>query len=289
MSETQQVGLIGWPVAHSISPHMFTAAFASLGMDWRYTAHAIAPDDLQGGVERLLAQGLRGFNVTVPHKQAVLPLLTVIRPEAAAVGAVNTVIARADGTLEGTNTDVIGFSDDLLHHIGPPQAGARALILGAGGAARAAAFALARQGYTVLVASRRQEQAGTLIRDVGAGLPDDTANLQHLPWDDLPAASQDLRLIVNCTPVGMWPHAGATPWPEAVPLPRGVTVYDMIYRPAETVLLRQARAAGGQAISGLGMLVRQGAAAFTLWTGQAAPFDMMLQAAQEALHQKDLL
>lgn len=284
MNTTQYVGLIGWPVEHSISPAMFAAVFAHLGMDWRYTAHALPPEVLEAGVARLLAEGLRGFNVTVPHKQAILPLLDSIQPEARSVGAVNTVIVHPDGTLEGANTDVAGFGADLLQHIGSPEAGTPALILGAGGAARAAAVALLRQGYAVRVASRRETQAQALIQGVTAGLPGGPVSLHALPWDDLAAASGETHLIVNCTPAGMWPQVEASPWPEGIPFPRGVTVYDMIYRPAETTLLRQARAAGGRAIPGLGMLVRQGAEAFSLWTGRPAPFDTMLQAARQALH-----
>ena len=283
----QHVGLIGWPVAHSLSPAMFNAAFTHLDMPWRYTAHAIPPETLAEQLPQLRIQGLRGFNVTVPHKQAVLPFLSVVRPEAQAVGAVNTVIARPDGTWEGANTDVTGFAADLLHHLGMPKPGSSAVVLGAGGAARAAALALVQQGYAVYVASRRVESASALNKDVLAGLADTPAEhrrLEPVPWNKLPEVASGSALIVNCTPVGMWPQVDASPWPENNPFPQQVTVYDMVYRPRETALMRQALAAGGQAIDGLGMLVRQGAAAFEHWTGLAAPVEIMRHAAEQALH-----
>lgn len=295
---SHQVGLIGWPVKHSLSPHMFSAAFAHLGLNWQYTAIAVPPEELATHVRDLQHQSFRGFNVTVPHKQHIMPLLDTIRPEARSVGAVNTVIAQQkDGQTQwiGTNTDVAGFAADIEHLVGPEGAAANALILGSGGAARAAAFALAQMNYQVMVASRNPTRGLRLIRDVQAGLladPNRPASVEStvwrmqmrsLPWDRIGTFAQETQLIVNCTPVGMWPHVEETPWPHDVPFPQGITLYDMVYRPATTQLMDQATQAGGTAHNGLGMLVRQGAAAFELWTGQVAPIDVMLEAAQAAL------
>lgn len=297
-SPTRQVGLIGWPVEHSLSPHMFKAAFAHLGLDWQYTAFAIPPQELAQRVGDLQEQGIRGFNVTVPHKQAIMDVLDTIQPEARSVGAVNTVIAKKtnNGIMWiGTNTDVAGFAADIAHLIGSTGTKSTAMILGAGGAARAAAFALAQMDYEVLVASRTPTRGLSLVRDVQAGLMVDPTKkpevestiwrmqMRSIPWERIGALAPEVDLVVNCTPVGMWPHIEASPWPKDVPFPEGITLYDMVYRPANTLLMQQAIQAGGKAYNGLGMLVRQGAAAFELWTGKTAPFEIMLQAAQAAL------
>ncbi len=281
-----RVGLIGWPVAHSISPAMFNAAFAALGMNWRYDAYPLRPDELATGLRRLQAEGVCGLNVTVPHKRAVIDLLDAIRPEARLIGAVNTILPVAENgqiRWEGTNTDADGFHHDLLNLVGPPEPGAAALILGAGGAARAAAFVLARQGYTLTVVARTPAHGEELAQEVRRSVPQ-LPGIHVAVWEALGQLDlAETRLIVNCTPVGMWPHDNESPWLPGVRIPPAAVVYDMVYRPAETRLMQQARQAGAMAYNGLGMLVRQGAAAFALWTGQEAPVDIMLQAARQAL------
>lgn len=282
----QRVGLIGWPVAHSVSPAMFNAAFTALGLSWRYDAYPIPPEDLAAGFRALQTNGLRGLNVTVPHKRAVIGLLDGIRPEARLIGAVNTIVAVEESGVihwEGTNTDAAGFHHDLLALVGLPEPGANALILGAGGAARAATIVLARQGYTLTIASRTPERGRQLVNEVRRNLPAQT-EIDTIPWDDLRLVDLSrIRLIVNCTPVGMWPYGDQTPWPCDLAIPSVAVVYDMVYRPAQTRLMRQALEHGATAYNGLGMLVRQGAAAFALWTGQEAPVDIMLDAARQAL------
>ncbi len=295
----QRVGLIGWPVTHSVSPAMFNAAFAALEMDWRYEAFPVPPQELEHTLDCLREQGVRGLNVTVPHKQAVIPLLDTVQPEAKAVGAVNTITLANDGTarLHGTNTDIVGFLKDLADHVAAPaREGAQALVLGAGGAARAAAYVLARLGYATHIACRNTTRGLELIRDIQAGMATNSAHLPQqsettqwrmqmrtIPWERIGFVAGEVSLIVNCTPVGMWPDVDQTPWPAETPIPAHAMVYDMVYRPLETRFLQQARAAGCQAISGLGMLVWQGAASFRLWTGREAPLDVMLDAAQQAL------
>lgn len=279
MSE-KRVGVIGWPVEHSISPQMHNAAFAALGMDdWLYDAIAIPPDIVRQSLRTLRDEGRYiGINVTVPHKQAVMPF---VRPDerARALGAANTIDFRTNAA---TNTDIAGLIDDLRAHDVSLE-GARVLVLGAGGAARAAVYGLVHAGATVRVANRTEARAQVMLADLAlsAGI----RSVEVMPLEA--AVREEFALIVNCTPVGMWPHSDACPWPDDLPFPEGVTVYDMIYRPERTRLMALAEARGGRAIGGLGMLVRQGAAAFTIWTGVEPPVDVMFEAARAALAQKD--
>lgn len=270
---TQHAGLIGWPVAHSVSPAMHNAAFQALGLPWHYSPLPTPPNEVGSMVARLKAQGYRGANVTVPHKQAVMPHLDEIAEAAQAIGAVNTLVARR-GRLIGHNTDAAGFLA-ALREAGFKPAGKRALVLGAGGAARAVIYALTQTGCAVAIHNRTVQRAGELIRAlaVPAWLVPDLAEIEPAAFD----------LLVNATPLGMTPHVDISPWPEALPLPARWAVYDLIYNPAETRLLARARAAGATAISGLGMLVHQGALAFELWTGQSPPVEVMRVAAQNAL------
>lgn len=302
----KRVGLLGWPVKHSVSPAMFNAAFESLGMDWRYDALPTEPMRLEAVVRGLVGSDLSGVNVTVPHKQAVLRMMDVIDPEARAVGAVNTITVLNTGSLRGSNTDISGFEGDIKPYLAAAREPAtRAVVLGAGGAARAAAYVLARLNYPTTIVSRNQTQALELIRDVQVALKSigfllnaDLDESQPLagdtntkwrmqmlaaPWDRLKQLAPRISVLVNCTPLGMWPQVEESPWPDELVIRPGALVYDMVYRPQQTRLLKQAADAGANAVSGLGMLVKQGAAAFTLWTGQEAPVAVMAAAAQAAL------
>jgi shikimate dehydrogenase len=229
---------------------------------------------VEEAVRGVRALGFRGVNVTVPHKAAVIPFLDEIAPAARAIGAVNTIVVEAGGRLVGHNTDAGGFLADLAAQ-GVEPAGRRALVLGAGGAARAVVYALATTGAVVTIASRRAAQAQQLIVDLQAHVGD--APLRYRPLQDPDAAPGDL--IVNATPVGMSPRVDEAPWPGR-PLPRDCFVYDLIYNPAETVLMRRAREAGGAAANGLGMLVQQGALAFELWLGEWPDVQVMYKAAR---------
>lgn len=272
--KTAVVGLMGWPVSHSFSPAMHNAAAAALGLNLVYVPLPTPPDRVAEAVRGLRALGFLGANVTIPHKQAVLPLLDEIDAGARATGAVNTIVVR-DGQLRGANTDITGFSQDL-QALGVPVAGRRALILGAGGSARAVAYALGMAGATVTVLARRPAQAHRLAADLAPFLPP-----AHTPrvdsWDAL-AAHAAADLIVNTTPLGMNPHDDASPWPRALPLPPHAFVYDLVYNPPCTPLLHLAARAGISHANGLGMLLRQGAAAFTLWTGRAPDLNVMAAA-----------
>ncbi len=270
-----RVGLIGFPVEHSLSPVMHNAAFAALGMsDWFYDAMSIPPDILRYGVQEPKNHGYIGINVTVPHKEAMMEL---VRPDeiARAIGAVNTVDFRNNS---GTNTDADGIVDDLRAN-GVPVANQRVLVLGAGGAARAVVYGLARAGATVAIVNRTKSRAERLVADLGSAAAIDGIAVMTL--DE--AADWGMSLIINCTSVGLHPHVNQSPWIYGVPFPDGVTVYDTVYRPANTALMQQCVARGGRAIGGLGMLVRQGALSFEIWTGVAPPVDVMASAAQVAL------
>jgi shikimate dehydrogenase len=277
----QFVGLIGWPVKHSTSPAMHNAAFDTLGLHWRYTLLPTPPGRVEAALTDLKAQSCRGANVTVPHKQVVMPHLDEITGAARDISAVNTIVRQKD-RLIGHNTDGDGFLAALREADFEP-AEKRVLVLGAGGAARAVVYALAQAGCTVAVHNRTVRRAAQLahhIQHVGVRAPVTEVPVRTT-LADLDLARFDL--LVNATSVGMWPHTDASPWPETLPLPAHWTVFDLVYNPAETHLLSQARAAGATTVGGLGMLIHQGALAFELWTGQRPPLEVMRIAAQNAL------
>lgn len=281
LGSTQVVGLIGWPIEHSVSPPMHNAAFRHLGLDWCYVPLPVRPEGLAEAISGLRALGLCGINATVPHKLALLPLMDELTPAARAIGAANTVIVGPDGLL-GHNTDAEGFLR-ALREAGFGPEGCRALVLGAGGAARAVVYALATVGARVAIVNRTQARAERLARDLrqaGSG-----ATLLAGPLDAATLAREGERaqLIVNTTPVGMWPQVERSPWPDNLPFPSQALCYDLIYNPRETRLMRQAQQAGARAVDGLGMLVHQGAEAFELWTGQPAPVQIMWQACTAVL------
>lgn len=286
-AKTTLVGLIGWPVSHSVSPAMHNAAFATLGLDWRYVPLPVdpaLPGAVGDAVRGMRALGLRGINVTVPHKQAVLPFLDRIAPAAQAMRAVNTIIVEADGTLTGDNTDAPGFIADLRAH-GVEAGGRRVLVLGAGGSARAIVYGLAQAGaQQIIVANRSVERAHQLLHDLHPFLGA-TTSVVALP-DGLADVAAESTLIVNCTSLGMTPNAGTTPWPVELPLRADQIVYDLVYNPADTLLLQWARAGGAHAIGGLGMLIWQGALAFEHWTGQPAPVAIMRAAAEDQMRRR---
>jgi shikimate dehydrogenase len=285
LGSTQIVGLIGWPVEHSVSPPMHNAAFAELGLDWCYVPLPVHPDRVPDALAGAAALGLRGFNATVPHKEALVPLVDTLTDAARAIGAVNTV--RFDeGRALGHNTDAGGFLR-ALHDAGFDPQGCSALVLGAGGAARAIVYALAASHARVTILNRTPAKAVALATEFSPVNP--RTRLQGGPLDEvhLHQASLKVDLVVNTTPLGMWTrsskttdaeHNAASPWPDAVPFPREALLMDLIYNPRETPLMRQALQAGARAYDGLSMLVHQGAEAFTLWTGRDAPVDVMMAA-----------
>jgi shikimate dehydrogenase len=262
--KTQLVGLIGWPVSHTFSPAMHNAALKALRLNWVYVPLPVPPERVSAALAGLPALGFRGVNVTVPHKQAVMPLLDEISPAASVIGAVNTILVdQESGRLKGYNTDWRGFLADL-QSLELSVSGRDCLVLGAGGSARGVIYALNQAGARIVLLARRVEQAQELAVDLGEG---SVQSIQPLVKLDEAVAQVDKPLIVNTTPLGMSPHVEVSPWPEEVPFPAGAFVYDLVYNPRQTRLMRQAVAAGCSTSNGLGMLLRQGAASLALWSG----------------------
>lgn len=277
------VGLIGRPVAHSLSPRMHNRAFAHLGMDWVYVPFEVADDAVSAALAGVKALSIRGVNVTVPHKTAVIPFLDELTPEAAAMGAVNTIV-NDSGRLVGHNTDGSGFVRSLREVAGFDPHGARVLVLGAGGAARAVAIALARAGAErVAVANRTESKARRLAEDVarhGAS----SAGLS-LAQEPLAAELRAADAVVQTTSVGMAGDPSLPLDPDLL-APRHL-VADIVYTPLKTPLLRAAEARGCRTLPGWGMLLYQGVEAFECWTGTPAPANVMREALLEALRGKE--
>lgn len=274
--KSQIVGLIGWPVGHSVSPKMHNAAFAALHLDWCYVPLPVPvePDERIGeAVRGLRALGLRGANVTIPHKQAVMPHLDRLSAAAQAIGAVNTLRVEPDGALFGDNTDAPGFVADLRDH-GVDPTGKRVIVLGAGGSARAIVYGLADAGCSeIVIFNRTQAKATSLAAQMQALFPRCVVTTHSL--DRLAPVAKHSDLVINTTALGMTPNVETTPWPEELPFRPQQVVYDLVYNPRQTRLLQQAARDGAQAIGGIGMLIWQGAIAFAIWTGQQPPVDVM--------------
>ncbi len=319
---TRLVGLIGWPVSHSLSPRLHNAAYAALGLDWVYVPLSTRPDRLRDALRGLVALGFAGANVTVPHKEAVVPFLDELSPLARVLGAVNTIVVREDGSLFGDSTDGAGFMADLAAHVpffhcrpspsarpgpasGPaaansshpstalcsageagslsgqqqgqtdasdtlrPRGSLRVLLLGAGGAARAIAYALLAAGAAVAVVNRTPERGEKLCRSLADALPAAADRISAHPWPaGLKTLAAEADLIVNATSLGLR-EGDPVPWDVTVPFRPGQAVYDTIYnRPTELLALAQAQ--GARAINGLGMLIEQAARSAALWTGYDA-------------------
>ena len=270
--ETRLVGVMGWPVAHSLSPAMHNAAFAATGLDYVYVPLPVPPEQLPQAMGGLAALGFVGANVTVPHKSAILPHVAALTPIARAIGAANTLIVQPDGTLLGDNTDGAGFLADLRAH-GVDPAARSALVIGAGGAARAVVYALAEVGARVAVANRTLEKARVLCQIMRQALPHADVSAHAFPAA-LPELAQAADLIVNCTSLGLRAECDALPWDASTPFRSEQVVYDLVYT-TRTPFLKLAAEGGARTIGGLGMLIHQGAKAFELWTRQPAPVRVM--------------
>jgi shikimate dehydrogenase len=280
--KTQLLGVIGWPIAHSLSPLMHNAAIAQLGVDYVYVPLAVAPERLAEAVVGFEAMGLRGFNITIPHKQAMLPLLTEVTAVAQAVGAVNTVWRTAAGW-SGTNTDVAGFLAPL-QAMGRDWGQTDAVVLGNGGAARAVVAGCAQLGCRTIGVVGRDRQKLAQFQQSWAAVPG-LERLQVQGWDAVAELLPTAGLVVNTTPIGMAPQAERSPLSptEIALLPPQSIVYDLIYVPQPTVLLQQAQARGLVALDGLEMLVQQGAAALRIWLEREVPVAVMRQTLQQHL------
>jgi shikimate dehydrogenase len=263
--------LIGDPVEHTMSPAIHNAAYKKLGLDYVYIPFNVKADGLAKAVKGLRALNVRGFNVTIPHKVTVIPLLDGLDPLAEKIGAVNTVVNQ-DGRLLGYNTDAEGFLKALQENGIEPQ-GKKVVVLGAGGASRAISYILAKNGARVTIVNRQQEL--NWAEDISKLiLRDFHQEVKVFELGQLATAINNTDLLVNATSVGMSPNSEASP--VTAPLLKKVpVVFDIVYNPLETRLLREAKAAGAKTISGVDMLAWQGALAFEKWTGQKAPLDLM--------------
>ncbi len=279
--KTRVLGVIGHPVEHTSSPAMHNAALAALGLDYVYTAFAVRPENLGQAIAGMRALQICGLNVTVPHKVGVMALLDEVSPEARAIGAVNTIDHR-EGRLIGHNTDAYGIMQSLRLDGGLETLPSRVALLGAGGAARAILYALLQRPEVEHIAlfNRTPEKAAALA----VTLDPECKRVQPGVLD---ASSSDLLrdtgLLINATAIGMYPHPDASPLLDPACLHPGMVVLDIVYNPLETLLLRQARQAGARPVDGLGMLARQGARAFAIWTGVEPPVEVMRAAALERL------
>lgn len=267
--KTVNLGVIGWPIVHSLSPAMQQGAIESAGVDYSYIALPVRPGDLQAAVAGLKALQFRGWNVTIPHKQAIMPLLDEIDEDAKVIGAVNTVV-NEDGRLLGYNTDVLGFLAPLQAQ-GLELSGRQAVVLGAGGAARAVLWGLHKSGVEKITVVLRSPAKAQPLVEACAEWSGNT-ELVVCSFSD-PAYAEALSqtdLLINTTPLGMAPKVEESPlvnWEQVKP---EAFVYDIIYTPAETKFLSEAKAHGHKIQNGEQMLVGQGAAAFRKWTGKAA-------------------
>lgn len=274
------LGLIGYPLGHSLSPQIHGAALHSLGISGEYSLYPIHPlpegkSKLAALLARLREGQIHGLNVTIPHKENVIPLLDELTPAAQTIGAVNTIYLQ-DSFLIGDNTDAPGFWGDINHRLlVETNQHLNALVLGSGGGARAVIYALLTHGYHVTISARceDQTQAETLRDDLS--VVSNQIEIICLETDYRSLTTDHFSLLVNCTPVGMHPNEDASPWPVELALPKNAAIYDLVYNPHETLLVKQALAAGLPAITGLGMLVEQAALAFERWTGLDAPRQVM--------------
>lgn len=288
--KTRICGIYGYPLEHTYSPAMHNAAFNEMGLNYCYLPFLVKPGSLKVAVEALRALGIAGVNVTIPHKEAVIPLLDDLSEEASIIGAVNTIVNR-DGKLSGENTDGSGFLRSLLEETNFDPSGRTAIILGAGGAARAVAIQLALAGAGKLtIANRSLKRAEELAFMISLKTGTSTAVVQ-LPdkpgQDFLVDIIEEADLVVQTTPLGMYPHhQSLLPFPFKGIRP-GQIVYDLVYNPVKTLFLKKAGAAGAITVSGLGMLLHQGALAFEMWTGVKAPVGVMRDSLMRSVFNND--
>jgi len=281
-AETNVVTLLGHPVEHSLSPRIHNTAFRAQGVNAVYVATPVRPAAIEEAVDGLRAMQFLGANVTVPHKEAVRPLLDEVSDRAAAVGAVNTIVRverdDAPDGLRGDNTDVEGFLTPLKEQMGEALEGARMVVFGAGGAARAVVYGLldryAPERLTLV--ARRPEQAEALAADLDGY--DAADALRVSTFDGAASAVRNSRLLVNATPLGMAPdHSDRTPWPEATDFTPDHIAYDLVYHPEETRFLCEAEAQGATTVGGLTMLVEQAAASYRQWTERPMPTEAVYE------------
>ena len=283
--KTRICGVIGDPIEHTMSPVMHNAAFKELGIDYVYVAFRVRKEELGKAVAGMRALNIRGLNVTIPHKVAIIPFLDELDPLAAKIGAVNT-IANDDGVLRGYNTDATGFLQALLDK-GVEPAGKNVVILGAGGASRGISFILAEKGANLIILNRLLELdwAEELAGQISQVFKKEVKALE-LDEENLTTVLEGTDILINATSVGMTPNIDETPVPAKLLKP-GLVVFDIVYNPIKTRLRREAEATGAETIGGLDMLVWQGALAFEKWTGLKAPVGLMKKEAMKVLAERE--
>lgn len=264
--DTQVYGIVGSPLTHTLSPEMHNAAFKAMGMNAVYKV--FETDNLKASLKSMVSAGVKGLSVTIPYKTEVIPLLDEIDKVALRLGAVNTIV-NSSGRLIGYNTDAEGF----LTSLGPDGISSykNALIIGAGGAARAVAFSLIDNGISVAITNRSEARGKSLAMELGC---------YFLPLKDLRECKADM--LINTTPVGTWPDVDNCPFPQQL-LRGDMTVIDVIYNPLETKMLSIARARGCRTIRGITMFVYQGVLQFRLWTGLNPPVQLMMETVRRYL------
>ncbi len=282
---TRICGIIGDPIEHTMSPVIHNAAFKNKGVDYVYLPFRVKKEELGKAIESMRALNIRGLNVTIPHKVAVIQFLDVLDPLADKIGAVNTIV-NDDGVLRGYNTDATGFLQTLLERgIEPKEKSA--VILGAGGASRAISFILAERGSHIVILNRLLELdwAKELASRISWTFAKEVEALE-LNRKNLARVLEKADILVNATSVGMSPNVNETPVTSDLLRPN-LVVYDIVYNPIKTRLLREAEAAGAETISGLDMLIWQGALAFEKWTGRKAPVNLMKEEAIKLLEKHE--
>ncbi|RTE08523.1 shikimate dehydrogenase [Paenibacillus whitsoniae] len=276
-SHTILYGVFGDPIRHSRSPIMLNRAFEEAEMNSAYAAFHVKPEELGEAIRGLRALGFRGVNVTIPHKVDVMNYMDEIDEGARIVGAVNTVV-NENGRLIGYNTDGIGYVRSLKEETGIDLRGQKVLVLGAGGAARGVAYALAKEGAgTIYIANRTKERAVELAATISA-----FTTTIAVGMDELEGVVDEVAFVLNTTSAGMHPHVEDVPMPVALLRPQHL-VSDLIYNPRITRFLREAEAIGARIHGGLGMFIYQGAYAFEYWTGKPAPVEAMRQVVEQSL------
>lgn len=282
--KTKILGVIGHPIEHSLSPLMHNAALTKLGLDYVYLPFPVAPENLTTAIAGFASIGVVGFSITIPHKQAILPLLSEISPIAQAIGAVNTVVNKGNKWL-GTNTDVEGFIAPLQTTYHQDWSQKKAVILGNGGAARAVVAGCIQLGLAEIHVVGRNLQKLQVFEQSWQNSPF-ADKFQVHEWTELPNLLHQANLLVNTTPIGMYPHVEQSPLSsqEMSYLPGDAIAYDLIYIPKPTKFLHLAQKQGIVTIDGLEMLVQQGAAALKIWLQQeTVPVTQMRQALQNHL------
>lgn len=276
--KTRVFAVIGDPVEHSLSPCIHNAAFQHLGLDYVYIAFTVKEDRLGNAVSGMRSLGIYGLNVTTPHKVSIIQYLDRLDETARNVGAVNTVLN--DAQFVGYNTDGLGALNALKAYGGDPH-GKKVVILGAGGASRSISFTMAQEARELTILNRTPGKAEMLANRISATVRKDV-RWRELCHDALAEELKDANILINATSVGMHPNDSDTPVDKSL-LRRDLIVFDLVYNPLETRLLREAESVGVRVIDGLAMLVYQGAASFEIWTGIQAPVGIMMKATRDEL------